>query len=466
MLKIYNTLSNQIEEFKPLEPNKAGMYVCGPTVHDFAHIGNFRTFLFADLLRRYLKFKGYAVHHVMNITDVDDKIIRKSVERGKSLRDYTTIYTDYFFEDLYALGAEAPEEILRATDHIPEMVGIVKRLEANGHTYESEGSTYFRINTFDGYGKLSKVKFEGNVVGASERVDSDEYEAKENARDFVLWKAAKPGEPFWETELGKGRPGWHIECSAMSMKALGETFDIHVGGVDLVFPHHENEIAQSEGATGKPFVKYWVHAEFLMVEGQKMSKSLGNYYTYRDLVEKGYSARAIRYLLLSAPHHKQLNFTLEGLRGAESTVARLNDFKQRLTEVQPEEGSTPAIARMAELSLKRFEDAMDDDLNAAEALAAVHDFARETNSSMASGAIKSEDKAALLATIDRFDSVFNIFGEAKKEMLDSEIQALIDERQAARKVKNFARSDEIRDQLTGMGIILEDTKDGMRWRRK
>ena len=466
MLKLYNTLSNQVEEFKPLEANNASMYVCGPTVHDFAHIGNFRTFLFADLLRRYLKFKGYKVHHVMNITDVDDKIIRKSIEKGQSLRDYTEIYTNYFFEDLYALGAEAPEEILRATDHIPEMVDIIKRLDANGHTYESEGSTYFRINTFDGYGKLSKVKFEGNVVGASERVDSDEYEAKENARDFVLWKAAKPDEPFWETELGKGRPGWHIECSAMSMKALGETFDIHAGGIDLVFPHHENEIAQSEGATGKPFVRYWVHAEFLMVEGQKMSKSLGNFFTFRDLVEKGYTPRAIRYLLLSAPHHKQLNFTLEGLRGAESTVARLNDFRQRLTEVQPEEGATPAIVRMAELSLKRFEDAMDDDLNTAEALAAVHDFVRETNSSLATGAIKSEDKAVLLATVEKFDSVFGIFGEAKKEMLDSEIQALIDERQAARKAKNFARSDEIRDQLTGMGILLEDTKDGVRWRRK
>ena len=466
MLKLYNTLSNQVEEFKPLEANKASMYVCGPTVHDFAHIGNFRTFLFADLLRRYLKFKGYKVHHVMNITDVDDKIIRKAVEKGQSLRDYTEIYTNYFFEDLYTLGAEAPEEILRATDHIPEMVDIIKRLDANGHTYESEGSTYFRINTFDGYGKLSKVKFEGNVVGASERVDSDEYEAKENARDFVLWKAAKPGEPFWETELGKGRPGWHIECSAMSMKALGETFDIHAGGIDLVFPHHENEIAQSEGATGKPFVRYWVHAEFLMVEGQKMSKSLGNFFTFRDLVEKGYTPRAIRYLLLSAPHHKQLNFTLEGLRGAESTVVRLNDFRQRLSEVQPEEGATPAIARMAELSLKRFEDAMDDDLNTAEALAAVHDFVRETNSSLAAGAIKFEDKAVLLATVEKFDSVFNIFGEAKKEMLDSEIQALIDERQAARKAKNFARSDEIRDQLIGMGILLEDSKDGVRWRRK
>lgn len=466
MLKLYNTLSNQVEEFKPLEANKVRLYVCGPTVHDFAHIGNFRTFLFSDLLRRYLKFKGYDLHHVMNITDVDDKIIRKSVEKGQSLRDYTEIYTNYFFEDFYALGAERPEEILRATDHIPEMIEIIKRLSANGHTYESDGSIYFRINTFNGYGKLSKMNFEGNITGASERVDSDEYEAKENARDFVLWKAAKPGEPFWESELGQGRPGWHIECSAMSMKSLGETFDIHAGGIDLVFPHHENEIAQSEGATGKPFVRYWVHAEFLMVEGKKMSKSLGNYFTFRDLVEKGHSARAIRYLLLSAPHHKQLNFTLEGLRGAEGTVARLNDFKLRLTEVRAEEGSTPAIARMTELSLKRFEEAMDDDLNTAEALAAVHDFVRDTNSSMALGLIKAGDKATLLAAIDRFDSVFNVFGEAKKEMLDTEIQALIDERQAARKAKNFARSDEIRDQLTAMGIILEDTKDGLRWRRK
>jgi cysteinyl-tRNA synthetase len=346
------------------------------------------------------------------------------------------------------------------------MIEIIKRLEANGHVYSSDGSTYFRIDTFNGYGKLSKTNFEGNVTGASERVDSDEYEAKENARDFVLWKAVKPGEPFWETELGKGRPGWHIECSAMSMKALGETFDIHAGGVDLVFPHHENEIAQSEGATGKPFVRYWVHAEFLMVEGQKMSKRLGNYYTFRDLIAQGHTPRAIRYLLLSAPHHKQLNFTLEGLRGAESTVARLNDFKQRLTEIQAEEGSTPAIAELVERSLKRFEEAMDDDLNTAEALAAVHDFVRETNSSIAQSVIRADDKTGLLTAIDRFDSVFGIFGEVKKEMLDSEIQALIDERQAARKARNFARSDEIRNQLTEMGIILEDTKDGMRWRRK
>src|SRR5581483_10445753 len=448
MLKLYNTLTGTVEEFHPLEDNKVRIYVCGPTVHDFAHIGNFRTFLFADLLRRYLKYKGYQVHHVMNITDVDDKIIKKAAENKQSLRDYTEIYTNYFLEDYDTLGIERPEEILRATDHIPEMVDLIKRLRAGGHTYESEGSVYYRIATFEGYGKLSKMNFEGNIAGGSERIDADEYE-KADARDFVLWKAPKDkDEPSWETEIGRGRPGWHIECSAMSMKALGETFDIHAGGVDLVFPHHENEIAQSEGATGKPFVRHWVHAEFLMVEGQKMSKKLGNYFTLRDLIKKRHTPRAIRYLLLSAPHHKQLNFTLEGLRGAESTVVRLNDFRQRLSEVNAEGCPNPALAELVERTRTRFEAAMDDDLNTAEALAAIHDFVRETNTALAAGA------------------VFGIFGEVKQEMLDSEIQALIDERQAARKAKNFARSDEIRDLLTKRGIILEDTKDGVRWRRK
>ncbi len=466
MLKVYNTLSGQVEEFKPLHPPAVRMYVCGPTVHDFAHIGNFRTFLFVDLLRRYLKYKGYQVHHVMNITDVDDKIIRKASEKGQELREYTEIYTNYFFEDFDALGGERPEEILRATDHIPEMIEIIKRLSANGHAYQSDGSTYFRINTFPGYGKLSKVNFEGNVTGASERVDADEYEAKENARDFVLWKAAKEGEPFWETELGEGRPGWHIECSAMSMKSLGETFDIHAGGVDLVFPHHENEIAQSEGATGKPFVRYWVHAEFLMVEGQKMSKSLGNYFTFRDLAEQGYTPRAIRYLLLSAPHHKQLNFTLEGLRGAESTVERLNDFKRRLFELKPGAGANPALAELVARSQQRFEEALNEDLNTAEALAAVHDFVRETNTALAKEEVRADDQTNLMNLVERFDAVFNIFGEVRQELLDSDIQALIDERQDARKAKNFARADELRQQLTALGILLEDTKDGVRWRRK
>ncbi len=465
MFKLYNTLTNQVEEFQPLNPPEVRMYVCGPTVYDYAHIGNFRTFLFADLLRRYIKYKGYRLRHVMNITDVDDKIIARAGQRKMSLREFTDQYIQFFFEDFDALGAERPEEILRATDHIPEMVEIVKRLSANGHTYQSEGSTYFRIASFEKYGRLSKMNFEGAVAGGSERVDADEYD-KENARDFVLWKAAKEGEPFWDTALGNGRPGWHIECSAMSMKSLGETFDIHAGGADLVFPHHENEIAQSEGATGKPFVRYWVHAEFLMVEGQKMSKTLGNFFTYRDLVAKGHTPRAIRYLLLSAPHHKQLNFTLDGLRAAETIVGRLNDFKKRLTEFKADAGSSPAVAELIERSRRRFEDALDDDLNTAEALAAIHNFMRETNTAMKEEAVKADDLVALLGLIDRFDSVFNIFGEAKQELLDSEIQALIDERQAARAAKNFARSDEIRDQLTAMGIILEDTKDGVRWRRK
>jgi cysteinyl-tRNA synthetase len=465
MLKLHNTLTNRVEDFLPLNDNEVRMYVCGPTVHDFAHIGNFRTFLFADLLRRYLKYKGYRLHHVMNITDVEDKIIARAMAAGLSLREYTDRYIAYFLEDFAELGAEQPEQILRATDYIDEMVALIKQLDAAGHTYQSDGSTYYRIATFPGYGKLSKVKFDGNIAGGSERVDADEYE-KEDARDFVLWKAAKPGEPFWPTEIGEGRPGWHIECSAMSMKALGETFDIHAGGIDLVFPHHENEIAQSEGATGKPFVSYWVHAEFLMVEGEKMSKSKGNFYTFRDLVKQGYSPRAVRYLLLSAPHHKQLNFTLEGLRGAESTVARLQDFKRRLTELKAEAGATPALGELIALSESRFEEALDDDLNTAEALAAIHDFVRETNGALARGEVKAGDQQSLLALLERFDAVFNIFGETKQELLDSEIQALIDERQAARKAKNFARSDEIRDLLAAQGILLEDTKDGVRWRRK
>lgn len=465
MFRLYNTLSGSVEDFRPLSGNTVRMYVCGPTVHDFAHIGNFRTFLFADLLRRYLKYQGYQVQHVMNITDVDDKIIKKATEAGKTLREYTDIYTQYFLEDFDALGAERPEQILRATDHIPEMIELVRRLSASGHTYESDGSTYFRIATFDHYGRLSKMNFEGNIAGASERVDADEYD-KADARDFVLWKATRPGEPFWETEIGQGRPGWHLECSAMSMKALGETFDIHAGGIDLVFPHHENEIAQSEGATGKPFVRYWVHAEFLMVEGQKMSKRLGNYYTFRDLVQMGHTPRAIRYLLLSAPHHKQLNFTLEGLRGAESTVERLNDFRKRLDEVSTEGAATQAINDLIERARLRFEAGMNDDLNTAEALAAIHDFVRETNTALAAGQVTTADAQALLQLVARFDAVFGIFGEVSHEMLDSEIQALIDERQAARKARDFARADEIRQLLTARGILLEDTKDGVRWRRK
>ena len=465
MLNLYNTLTAQVEEFHPLENNHVRMYVCGPTVYDYAHIGNFRTFLFADLLRRYLKFKGYELTHVMNITDIEDKIIKRANEENADFREFTTKYIHLFFEDWDALGLERPEQIIRATDYIDEMVALIKRLAANELTYQSDGSTYYRIAGFAGYGKLSKINFEGNLAGGSERVDADEYE-KENVRDFVLWKAAKPDEPSWQTEIGAGRPGWHIECSAMSMKALGETFDIHAGGIDLVFPHHENEIAQSEGATGKPFVKYWVHSEFLLAEGEKMSKSKGNYYTVRNLVEQGFSHRAIRYMLLSAQHLKQFNFTLEGLRGAETTVARLQDFRLRLREAKCNPGSNPAMPVLSKRALRRFEEALDNDLNVAEAFAAIHDFVREVNIALADGTIKGDDQHEILEVVTKVDAVFGIFGAAQQEMLDDEIQSLVDERQAARKARHFARSDEIRTLLAEQGIILEDTKDGMRWKRK
>ena len=465
MLNLYNTLTAQVEEFHPLENNHVRMYVCGPTVYDFAHIGNFRTFLFADLLRRYLKFKGYELTHVMNITDIEDKIIKRAQEEGSDFREFTTKYINLFFEDWDALGLERPEQIIRATDYINEMVDIIKRLDANGLTYNSDGSTYFRIAGFEGYGKLSKINFAGNIAGGSERMDADEYE-KENVRDFVLWKATKPGEPSWQTEIGAGRPGWHIECSAMSMKTLGETFDIHAGGIDLVFPHHENEIAQSEGATGKPFVKYWVHSEFLLAEGEKMSKSKGNYYTVRSLIEQGFSHRAIRYILLSAQHLKQFNFTLEGLRGAETTVSRLQDFRLRLREARCNPGSNAAMPVLSKRALTRFAEALDNDLNVAEALAAIHDFVREVNIALADGTIKADDQHEMLNVVGKFDAVFGVFGEAKQELLDTEIQALVDERQVARAAKNFARSDEIRSLLAEQGILLEDTKEGMRWKRK
>jgi cysteinyl-tRNA synthetase len=464
MLNVYNTLTKRLEPFEPLDPLRVRMYVCGPTIYDVAHIGNFRTFLFADLLRRYLKYLGYTLHHVMNITDVDDKIIQRSMEEKETLRGYTDRYLGYFFEDFDALGAERPEEVLRATDHVPEMVALIERLTARGHTYQANGSTYFRIATFPEYGKLSGINLAGNQVGASERMDADEY-TKEDARDFVLWKAARPGEPSWETPLGEGRPGWHIECSAMSMKALGESFDLHLGGVDLVFPHHENEIAQSEGATGTPFVRYWMHAEFLMVNGEKMAKSKGNFFTFRDLVAKGYPPRAIRYLLLSAPHHKQLNFTLEGLDGARSTVTRLQEFRRRLNEYEGGDGPL-TVGSLLERARTRFEAGMNDDLNTAEALAAIHDFVRETNGLMAGTSLTAADREALLEEVARFDSVFHVFGEAVTELLDSEIQSLIDERQAARKARDFARSDQIRDHLLSQGILLEDTRDGVRWRRR
>jgi cysteinyl-tRNA synthetase len=466
MLKIHNTLSGKLEEFRPLREGEVKFYYCGPTVWDYGHIGNFRSAVAADIIRRYLKFKGYRVTHVMNITDVEDRIIAKSQEAGLTIDDYTAKYIEALWEDFDSLGCERPEVVPRATRHIPEMVQLIEKLLATNHAYRSDGSIYYRISSFPEYGKLSKINFSGNIAGGSERIDTDKYE-KEDARDFALWKEpGNPNEPAWDSSIGRGRPGWHIECSAMSMKYLGETFDLHLGGVDLVFPHHENEIAQSEGATGKEFVRYWMHFEHLKVEGETMSKSKGNYYTLRDVVDKGYSPAAIRYFLLSVPYNKQLNFTFDALAGAEKTVESLRDFRARLTEAKTEPGINEALSETTREALQEFEAGMDDDLNTSVALAALHNLTREVNTALARKRVRAENKRELLETISRIDSVLNIFGEQQQEMLDSEIQALIDERQEARRRRDFLRGDEIRDELASRGIILEDTKDGVRWKRK
>ena len=466
MLKFRNTLSGRVEEFKPLNENEVRFYYCGPTVWDYGHIGNFRSAVAADVVRRYLKFKGYRVIHVMNITDVEDRIIAKSQEAGLSIDDYTARYIDALWEDADALGNERPDIIPRATRHIPEMVSLIEKLLATDHAYKSDGSIYFRIASFPEYGKLSKINFAGNIAGASERVDTDKYE-KEDARDFALWKEpASETEPAWDTAIGRGRPGWHIECSAMSMKYLGESFDIHAGGIDLVFPHHENEIAQSEGATGKPFVRYWIHFEHLKVEGETMSKSKGNYFTFRDIVAKGFSPAAIRYFLMSVPYNKQLNFTFDALAGAEKTVASLRDFRARLSEAKTDQGSNDELHQAAQRALSEFEGGMDDDLNTSVALAAVHNLSREVNTALARKKVKADNQRELLEAIDRIDTVLNIFGHSQREMLDSEVQSLIDERQEARRRRDFHRADEIRVELADRGIILEDTNDGVRWKRK
>jgi cysteinyl-tRNA synthetase len=442
------------------------MYICGPTVWNFAHIGNFRTFTFGDILARYLRFKGYDLTHVMNLTDVDDRIINESGRAGKTIDEFVQPFITAFWEDMEVLGNKRPDVAPRATEHIEEMIGIIQTLLDNGKAYESDGSIYFRIAAFPEYGKLSKIKFEGNIVGGSERIDTDKYE-KEDARDFALWKLVDRSEPAgWDAPFGYGRPGWHIECSAMSMKYLGETFDIHAGGIDLQFPHHENEIAQSEGATGKLFAKYWLHGEFLKIDNEKMSKSLGNEFTLRDIIGKGFNPLAIRYLLISVPYNKQLNFTFEGLQGAVATIERLQQFRRLVREAGARAGSDAEVKALVEKSLTDFETALDDDLNTAAALAAVHNLVREINTVLAKDALKSDDRTAVLAAIEKFDAVLGVFGEEKPEMLDEEIERLIEERQEARRNRDFTRSDEIRDELAAKGIILEDTKDGVRWKRK
>ncbi len=464
-LKLYNTLTRKKEEFKPLKKGKVSMYSCGPTVYNYAHIGNLRSFTFADILKRYLKYKGFKVTHVMNITDVDDKTIKNSRAQKETLRDFTDAYTIEFLDDFDTLKIKEPDIIPRATETIPEMVAIIKKLLDKGVAYKGDdGSVYYNITKFPGYGKLSHTKLEGLKSGV--RVTHDEYD-KENLSDFALWKAwdEDDGNVFWETELGKGRPGWHIECSAMSSKYLGNTFDIHTGGVDLIFPHHENEIAQSEAANGKDFVKYWSHCEHLIVDGRKMSKSLGNFYTLRDLLDKGMHPMAIRYDLLSTHYKQQLNFTLDSVKAAESSLERINNFISDMIELSLSNSGEkdPIVIDIIDEAKRTFEDAMDDDLNISGGLAAIFEFIRKINSM--EGPISSDDAEDVLETMEGFDTVLGVMNWIKEESIEKDLQELIDQREEARKAKDWATADRLRDELKEKGIILSDGKDGVKWKR-
>jgi cysteinyl-tRNA synthetase len=473
----HNTLTGWTEPFVPLVRGEVHVYTCGPTVYDFAHVGNFRTFVFQDVLRRYLKSRGFRVIQVMNLTDVDDRIIQNAAAAGVSIHDYTEKYIQAYLDDRAALNLEPPEHIARATEHIDDMVRLIQRLTEKGFTYTSDGSIYFRISKFPSYGKLSRIDVTGMQAGA--RVDVDRYD-KDNVRDFALWKAPKAGEYFWETTIGPGRPGWHIECSAMAMKYLGDTLDIHSGGVDLMFPHHENEIAQSEAATGKLFVRYWLHAEHLLVDREKMSKSVGNIATLRELFAHGHKPSSVRFLLASVPYRRQLNFTPESLQGAASSVDRLRNFVSRLRSEQFPAGASPAMESHAVTAQEEFDRGLADDLNTAQALAAIFDLVREVNTAMDRCEFRQGDAAPVLAALQSFDAIFAVLHDDDAEKLrtlglaqtstapdDSEIEALVAERQAARRRHDFAASDRIRDQLAERGIILEDVRDGgVRWKRK
>jgi cysteinyl-tRNA synthetase len=492
-LRLYNTLSGKLEEFQTLNAKEVRMYACGPTVYDYGHIGNFRTFVAIDILRRFLRQSGFELRHVMNITDVDDKIIRNSARDGISVNQYTARFEQAFLEDASALNIEIPV-LVRATEHIPEMADFIAGLEKRALAYRTDdGSYYFRIAKFPEYGKLSKKDFSGMQDGA--RVDVDEYE-KDSARDFALWKSPKPGEASWQTSIGAGRPGWHIECSVMSLAELGESFDLHAGGEDLIFPHHENEIAQSESFTGKPFARFWFHVRFLLVEGQKMSKSLGNFFTLRDLVLKGYKPSSIRLLLASVPYRNQLNFTFDGLDQAASNIDKLRNFKLRLTSGAFTEGANPSLQQLAQESVERFTSALNDDLNTAQAQAAIFEMVRKANIACDSGEVKKADVIPLLSALTRFDEIFAVLKEddlpkmkmilewakangrekdispellqaiGSAQLSENDVEAKVKEMDSARKSRDFARSDAIRAELTQHGIIIEQTKDGIRWRRK
>jgi cysteinyl-tRNA synthetase len=464
-LRFYNTLTQRAEPFAPLHDNVVRMYTCGPTVYNYVHIGNLRAFTFQDILRRWLKLRGYTLEHVMNITDVEDKIIRDAAASHKTIFEFTETYTKAFLDDSAQLRLERPERLVKATDHIADMAAAIGTLERRGFTYRSDGSVYYRIANFPSYGKLSHNDFTGIRAGA--RVDVDEYD-KDDARDFVLWKAQKDGEPAWETPLGKGRPGWHIECSVMAMKYLGETLDIHTGGVDLRFPHHENEIAQSEAITGKPFARFWLHSEHLSVDGQKMSKSLGNFYTLRDVIERGHTPEAVRYLLASVPYRKKLNFTFDGLNAAATSIERLRNYMLRLENGKFAPGVNTALAERTAAAVRAFDEALDDDLNTAEALGAVFEFVRDSNTAMDGGEFLAGNTAAALEFLMRFDSVFDVLRPTARSggLSNGEIEELVAARVAAKKSRNFTRADEIRKQLAEQGVVLEDTKEGVRWKRQ
>lgn len=459
-LKIYNTLSNQIEAFEEIEKGKVGLYTCGPTVYDYAHIGNFRSYVFEDLVKRYLVYRGYDVYHVMNITDIDDKTIRKSIEEKVSLNEVTDRFIEAFYKDIDTLNVIRADVYPRATEHIPEMVEILDLLTQEGYAYQKGDSVYFNIGKFEDYGRLANIERENLKSGVS--TDVDEYE-KDSVHDFVLWKGKKEGEPSWDTPYGAGRPGWHIECSAMSRKYLGDHFDIHMGGVDNIFPHHENEIAQSQCATGKPFVNYWIHCQHLIVDNKKMSKSLGNFYTLGDLLEKGYDPMSIRYLLISAHYQKMLNFTLAGLDQAKQSLKRIKDFIFTLKGLNLADGDSEEILQLIQQQEGKFQEAMDDDLNISGALGAFFDFIHKVNLKQEN--LRKGDVEKVLAFVDRINGVLGVLEESKESSLDNEIQKKIDQRQQARKEKNFQLADSIRDELKAQGITLIDTPDGVRWKK-
>jgi cysteinyl-tRNA synthetase len=491
ILRLFNTLSGQVDELVPADGLALRMYACGPTVYDYGHIGNFRTFLQVDVLRRFLKLTGVEVRHVMNITDVDDKIIRNSAAAGIPISEYTPKYVEAFFEDLEALRVERPEQIARATEHIDKMVELIQKLNDAGAAYRTDdGSWYFRLAAFPEYGKLSKKDLSGIEDGA--RVDVDEYE-KDSARDFALWKATRPGETSWETPIGKGRPGWHIECSAMAMEYLGDSFDLHAGGEDLMFPHHENEIAQSESVTHKPFARHWMHVRFLLVDGKKMSKSEGNFFTLRDLLLKGYKASAIRLALISVPYRHQLNFTFDSLTEATHAIDRLRTFHQRIKSGSFPHGENDDIQLAAKKSHFEYMTALANDLNTAEARAPIFDLLRIGNTAIDQGKFFAGDRDAVLTVLADFDAVFDVIEDgdaeptrravewaeksgrqadvapellARQGLTDEAIEALVAERTQAKKHRNFARADQIRKDLADKGVIIEDSKDGVRWKRK